>query len=169
MQQTLLLDSSYFPLQMIDWKKALTLFFTERAEVVEHHADVIIRSPRENFKLPKVMRLFCKVGNLNNVKFNRVNVFYRDNFTCQYCRTKFKASELTLDHVYPKSKGGKSEWTNIVTACGKCNNKKADKLPNECSMKPIRAPQEPKWITIFLLKLGHQEKDIWRDWFSFKD
>ncbi len=168
MKQTLLLDSSYYPLQMIPWKRALCLFFTERAEVVENHPDIEIRSTNESFKLPKVMRLFCKVGNINVVKFNRLNVFYRDNFTCQYCSTKFRPQELTLDHVYPKSKGGKSSWENIVAACGPCNNKKADRLPAQGGMSPNKAPREPKWLSIFLLKLEAQEKRIWKDWFNIK-
>ena len=168
MKQTLLLDSSFYPLQMIDWKRALCLFFTERAEVVEHHSDVEIRSTHDSFKLPKVMRLFTKVGNINSVKFNRLNVFYRDSFTCQYCNTKFKPHELTLDHVIPKSKGGKSSWENIVCACAPCNNKKADYLMDECGMKPIKKPKEPKWIMIFLLKLEQKEQLVWKDWFHIK-
>ena len=153
---------------MIDWKKALSLFFTERAEVVEHHADIEIRSTHDSYKLPKVMRLFCKVGDINAVKFNRQNVLYRDSFTCQYCNIKFRPVELTLDHVHPKSKGGKSSWENIVAACAPCNNKKSDKLTHECNMIPIKVPKEPKWLSIFLLKLGHQEKTIWKDWFNTK-
>lgn len=168
MRQTLLLDSSYFPLQMIDWKKALSLFFTERAEVVEHHSDIEVRSTNQSYKLPKVMRLFCKVGDINVVKFNRLNVFYRDKFTCQYCSKPFKRGELTLDHVIPKSKGGLSNWENIVAACAPCNNKKGDKLPDECRMHPLKKPKEPKWISLFLLKLNSNEKDVWKDWFYFK-
>ena len=168
MRQTLLLDSSYYPLQMIDWKKALTLFFTERAEVVEHHKDVEIRSPSQSIKLPKVMRLFTKIGDINVVKFNRQNIFYRDDFTCQYCSTKFKAIDLTLDHVVPRSKGGKTSWDNIVSACEKCNNKKADKLPHECRMQPLKKPIEPQWISMLMMKLTHSEKDVWKDWFHFK-
>ena len=168
MRQTLLLDASYYPLRMIDWKKALTLFFTERAEVVEHHQDVEIRSTYQSYKLPKVMRLFTKLGDINVVKFNRLNVFYRDDFTCQYCQTRFRASDLTLDHVIPKSRGGKTDWDNIVSACEKCNNKKADKLPNECRMHPLKKPVEPQWISMLMLKLSNQEQDVWKDWFHFK-
>lgn len=168
MRQTLLLDSSYFPLQMIDWRHALSLFFTERAEVVEHHSDIEIKSTYSSYKLPKVMRLFCKIGDINVVKFSRVNILYRDHFTCQYCHTRFKSQELTLDHVYPKSQGGETSWENIVAACAPCNNKKADKLPFQTNMKPLRRPKEPKWISIFLLKLTQQEKRIWKDWFYFK-
>jgi 5-methylcytosine-specific restriction endonuclease McrA len=165
MRQTLLLDSSYYPLQIIGWRKALSLFFTERAEVVEHHDNVTISSPYEQYQLPKVMRLFSKRGKLNEVSFNRLNVFYRDGFTCQYCNLKFKVGELTLDHVHPKSKGGDTSWKNIVTACANCNVKKSDHLTHECGMIPLKAPREPKWMSMFLLKLSQHEKYIWKDWF----
>ena len=169
MQQTLLLDSSYYPLQMIDWKKALTLFFTQRAEVVENHRDVIIHSPNQNFKLPKVMRLFCKIGDVNIVKFNRLNVFFRDDFKCQYCLSKFRASDLTLDHVIPRSRGGPTSWENIVSACEACNSKKADKLPHEINMNPFKTPREPRWIHMFLLRLNSKEREVWQDWLFFKN
>lgn len=165
MQQTLLLDSSFYPLQMIDWKKALSLFFTDRAEVVENHQGVTIRSPNQNFKLPKVMRLFCKHGEVNIVKFNRLNVFYRDSFKCQYCRNTFLSRDLTLDHVIPKSKGGETSWENIVSSCAPCNIKKADKLPHEINMNPWKIPKEPQWIYMFLLRLNYEEKLVWKDWF----
>ena len=124
MRKTLLLDSSYYPIEMIDWKKALSLFFTERAEVVDYHENISISSTNKKYQLPKVMRLFCKVGKISEVKFNRMNIFYRDSFTCQYCNIRFNSKDLTLDHVHPKSKGGETSWTNIVTACEKCNCKK---------------------------------------------
>ena len=166
MRQTLLLDASFYPIQMIDWKKALTLQFTDRAEIVEHHHDIEINSTHESFKLPKVMRLFCKVTKtVGVVKFNRLNVFYRDNFTCQYCGNHFKKKDLTLDHVYPKSKGGKTDWTNIVTACGPCNTKKADKLLENIEMKLLNKPFGPRWMSMFLIKLGHKERSVWKDWF----
>lgn len=169
MRQTLLLDASFYPIQMIDWKKALTLFFTERAEVVELHQDIEIKSTHSSFKLPKVMRLFYKVGNVNFVKFNRLNVFSRDKFICQYCGNHFKSKDLTLDHVVPRSKGGKTEWNNIVSACSPCNTKKADKLLRDISsMQLLRKPFEPKWMSLFIFKLSMKEKSVWYDWFHFK-
>lgn len=166
MEKTLLLDASFYPIQMIDWKKALTLFFTDRAEVVEHHKDIEIKSTHESFKLPKVMRLFYKVGNVNIVKFNRLNVFYRDNFQCQYCGGHFRKKDLTLDHVIPKSKGGETSWENIVSACAPCNSKKADKLLKNSNFKLLKKPVEPRWMSLFLIKLGHKDKGIWKDWFN---
>jgi 5-methylcytosine-specific restriction endonuclease McrA len=167
MHQALLLDSSYYPLQMIGWKKAITLSFTGRAEIVEHHQDIIIRSPNLDVKLPKVIRLFCKLGNINAVKFNRLNVLYRDNFTCQYCNVKFRPSELTMDHVIPRSKGGGTNWENIVAACACCNGKKADHLPHDCNMHPLKKPRKPAWLSLFILKMSYNEKEVWKEWFSF--
>lgn len=169
MRKTLLLDASYFPVEFIDWKKSLSLFFTGRAQVIELHDDVIINSTNQSFNLPKVLRLLCKVGQITRVKFNRMNILYRDSFTCQYCAISFKDIELTMDHVYPKSKGGETSWDNIVAACRSCNNKKADKLSSECKMHPLKKPVEPKWLSIFLLRLGGAEQVIWKDWFRFKD
>lgn len=167
MNQTyvLLLDSSYFPLHMIDWKKALTLFFTGRAEVVEHHLDATVRSTHDVYKLPKVMRLFTKIGDFNRVKFSRQNVIVRDNYTCQYCSKKFLASDLTMDHVYPKSKGGPTSWENIVACCKKCNCVKADYLPKEIKMFPLKKPLQPRWVDLFLKKLNQKNRSHWKSWF----
>ena len=165
MRKTLLLDSSYYPIEMIDWKKALSLFFTERAEVVDYHENISISSTNKKYQLPKVMRLFCKVGKISEVKFNRMNIFYRDSFTCQYCNIRFNSKDLTLDHVHPKSKGGETSWTNIVTACEKCNCKKKAYFPKECGMYPLSKPREPKWMAMFLLKLSNKEKKLWKNWF----
>ena len=153
---------------MIDWKKALTLFFNGRAEVVEHHSDVKIRSPQKDYLLPKVMRLFSKIGEFNRVKFNRDNVLIRDGYICQYCGDKFRASDLTMDHVYPKSKGGPTSWENIVACCKKCNCLKADHLPKDIKMFPLKKPQQPRWINLFLKKISTKEKSLWQDWFFQK-
>lgn len=166
MEKTLLLDSSYYPIQLIDWKKALTLFFTQRAEVVENHDGIFIHSTNQKFNLPKVMRLFTKFGAKSHVKFNRVNVFYRDSFTCQYCYSKFHPQDLTLDHVYPKSKGGATDWDNIVTACRSCNNEKADKTLSELKITLKKKPKEPTWIKLTVLKLTDPQKRTFKDWFG---
>ena len=167
--QTLLLDASYFPILIIDWKKAINLFFTERAEVVEHFEDIQIRSPNKNFYLPKVMRLFVSASHGKFVKFNRKNVFIRDGYRCQYCGNHFQERELTLDHVFPKSRGGKTNWSNIVAACAPCNNKKADHLISDIQMKPLKWPKEPRWIDFSLHRLPLKQKNIWRNWFHLKN
>ena len=162
--KALLLNSSYYPVQVIDWKRAMILFFTGRAEVVEHHENLEINSPNETYKLPKVMRLFGSFKNFSKVKFNRNNVFYRDKHMCQYCGDKFKASELTFDHVIPRSRGGPTTWTNIVSSCDRCNSKKADKTPKEWGVRLINIPIEPKWTPMMAFRLTKNEIVVFSSW-----
>ena len=162
--KALLLDSSYYPVEMIDWKKAMILFFTGRAEVVEHHTGLRINSPNESYKLPKVMRLFGKFKNFSKIHFNRNNLFYRDKHTCQYCAQKFKACDLTFDHVLPKSRGGETSWTNIVSCCDKCNSKKANRTPKEWGVRLLNKPIEPKWTPMMAFRLSKNELSLFSSW-----
>lgn len=164
--KALLLDASYYPIQIVDWKKAMILFFTGRAEVIEHHDDIKINSTSESFKLPKVMRLFQNFKNLAQVKFNRSNVFYRDKHKCQYCGLKFEKKELTFDHVVPKSRGGVTNWENIVTCCHSCNNKKADRTPTEAKMPLLTKPIRPKWTPSMAFRLGVSETLVFSEWLA---
>lgn len=166
--KALVLDATYYPVQIIDWKKAMILFFTDRAEVVDYHEDIEIRSTSSSFKLPKVLRLYQKVNKLTQVKFNRSNVFYRDKFICQYCSQKFKEVELTLDHVMPKSRNGKTSWENIVTSCHPCNNKKANRTPRECGFKLLNNPRQPNWTPMMAFRLTSSEKSLFENWFFAK-
>jgi 5-methylcytosine-specific restriction endonuclease McrA len=78
-----------------------------------------------------------------NPAFTRFNVFLRDRFSCQYCGNGFSASDLTFDHVVPRSKGGRTNWTNVVAACSPCNLRKGNKLPGQCNMHPLLRPSAP--------------------------
>ena len=75
--------------------------------------------------------------------FTRFNVFLRDHFSCQYCGVSSRASELTFDHVVPRSLGGRTNWGNVVAACSPCNLRKSNKLPKQCNMFPMATPQAP--------------------------
>jgi 5-methylcytosine-specific restriction endonuclease McrA len=164
--KVLLLDASYYPIQIIDWKKAMILSFGGRAEVIEHHDDIRIKSVDRSWKLPKVLRLFQNFRNFSKVKFNRNNVFFRDRYQCQYCGDKFEAKLLTFDHVMPKSRGGPTSWTNIVTCCHGCNNKKADRTPEEAQMPLLKRPKEPKWSPIIAFKLGRHDMSLFSSWLN---
>lgn len=164
--KALLLDASYYPIQIVDWKKAMILFFTGRAEVIEHHDDIKINSTSDSFKLPKVMRLFQNFRNFAQVKFNRQNVFFRDKHKCQYCGDRFEKKGLTFDHVMPKSRGGATSWENIVTCCHACNNKKADRTPEEARMPLITKPVQPKWSPGMAFRLGVSESIVFSDWLA---
>lgn len=92
--------------------------------------------------------------------FNRKNIFHRDNYTCQYCGKK--GLPLTLDHILPKSRGGKNTWENIVTACPKCNTLKANRTPLEAGMKMLKQPKRPiNHIKFELTKHSSDNNDQW--------
>ena len=117
---------SYYPLSTWSWKNALKAVFLERVNVVSQYNEVV-RSPSVTLKLPSVVSLKDYIPLPEKAAFTRFNVFLRDKFRCQYCLKSFKVEELTFDHVTPKSRGGKTTWENVVTACRKCNTYKGNK------------------------------------------
>ena len=166
--RTLLLDNTFFPVRIISWQKAMILWLTGRAEVVDIYSEIDIRSSSESFKLPKILRLYNRHRTIKEVKFCRFNVFYRDRFQCQYCGDSFNHKELTFDHVVPQSRGGKTTWTNIVTACNECNSRKGNKLPKEAGMFPMTKPFIPKWTPQLCLRLKKDDPQEWWAWFPGK-
>jgi len=154
--RTLVLNASYEPIQMVDWKEAVCMIMKEKADVVSTYADKMIRSAREAFEMPKIIRLRKYVNVAKKaalLRYSRRNILIRDNHECQYCGKKCEGKDATLDHVLPSSRGGKSTWTNIVLACTKCNNKKDDRTPREAGMKLSKEPVKPKAKTKALQKL----------------
>lgn len=133
---------SYFPLSLWSWQEAVKALFRESVTVLSEY-DTVVRSPSFEFKLPSVLVLKEYVPTARKPAFTRFNVFLRDEWHCQYCGSKETTNELTFDHVIPKSRGGKTSWTNIVTACRPCNTEKGHKLPRECKMFPIMEPVQP--------------------------
>jgi 5-methylcytosine-specific restriction endonuclease McrA len=131
MEMTLLLNSTYEPLRVLHWQKAITLLWQGKVEVLEVY-DRQIHGISISIKLPSVMRLLKLVKLKDShraVKFSRINIFTRDGYCCQYCKHKFRTEELTFDHVVPIAKGGRKTWENIVTACWRCNNRKSGRTP----------------------------------------
>ena len=102
-----------------------------------------MRSPSQAFRLPSVISLKEYVPAARRPAFTRFNVFLRDRFECQYCGEGSPAPELTFDHVIPRSRGGRTTWTNVVTACSCCNLVKGSRLPNEAKMFPRNKPVQP--------------------------
>ena len=145
--RALLLNSSYEPMKVISWQKAILLWFQGKVEVVEFH-NIFARSIRHSFQVPSVMRLktYVRPRSYGAVRFCRENVYIRDNFTCQYCGDKFSAKHLTLDHVIPASKAGPKSWTNVVAACRECNQRKADRTPESARMPLLKPPSVPTWL-----------------------
>jgi 5-methylcytosine-specific restriction endonuclease McrA len=137
----LLLDRNYIPVRVISWKRAMQLVYGRgRAEILCFYDDA------ETEYDASVVRLTHRVfpGNPYNikVKFYRRQVFIRDRFQCVYCGAD-KKSELTIDHVLPKSRGGPTSYTNCVAACRECNQYKGDRTPEEAQMRLVRPPGAP--------------------------
>jgi 5-methylcytosine-specific restriction endonuclease McrA len=161
--KALKLDSSYRPVEIIDAVEALVLCIIGKARVIEKYSDKI-SSVRESFNLPAVIVLNRYVKfHFSSVACNRLNVLYRDNNQCQYCTNYFPEEKLTMDHVIPKSRGGTNKWTNLVTACKKCNQKKGSKTPEESGMHPINTPKRPKANILRHIK-REQISPMWNDY-----
>ena len=129
MEQVLLLNITYEPLKIINWKRAVSLFLLGKVEVLEEYSREI-HSVSFAIKLPSVVRLLKMVKRPNSpVKFSRQNIYARDKYRCQYCGMRFPSEEFTYDHIIPKSRGGKTEWTNIVTCCMSVTGKRGDVPP----------------------------------------
>ena len=133
---------SYFPLSLWSWQEAVKAVFLERVEILSEY-DRVVRSPSFEMRLPSVIALRDYVESTRRPAFTRFNVFLRDKFCCQYCGQNFAAPDLTFDHFIPKSRGGLTKWNNVVTACGRCNLRKGDRMPREVKMMPIRTPRQP--------------------------
>jgi 5-methylcytosine-specific restriction endonuclease McrA len=140
-QHVLVLNATYEPLNVCSVRRACVLLLKDKAEIVER-LDRPMRSSTRAYPRPTVIRLvsFVKVPRYHARKITRRAVFARDGFRCQYCGT---AGRLTVDHVVPRSKGGGSNWDNIVTSCAPCNLRKADRLPHEAGMVPRTSPRPP--------------------------
>lgn len=165
MEQVLLLNITYEPLKIINWKRAVSLLFLGKVEVIEEY-DETVRSVSFAIRLPSVVRLLRMVKRpRGGVRFSRQNIYARDRYRCQYCADRFPTEELTYDHVIPRSRGGKTRWENIVTCCVDCNRRKGGRTPAEASMKLIREPQRPDWVPALRITLGfHRIPESWRDY-----
>ena len=144
--QTLKLDSSYRPIQIIDAFDAFNMVWMDRASMLESYDDVKFRSTHDIWDVPCVIVINRYFGRkYSRLVCNRKNVIWRDNFVCQYCNNKFSIDDLTMDHIVPRSRGGQKTWDNIVASCMRCNQKKGDLLLSEANMKLLREPIEPKY------------------------
>ena len=150
--KALKLDSSFRPIDIIDSVEALVLCLVGKAKPIEEYSKEI-KTVKESFKLPSVIVLTRYVKfRFTSMVCNRNNVLWRDQHKCQYCGNHFRSDLLTLDHVMPKSRGGKNTWKNLVAACKKCNQKKGNKTPEESGMIPIRNPFKPRINLLRTLK-----------------
>ncbi len=144
--QTLKLNADYTAIEIVPWTEAISLWWVDKADIVLGYEGSMIKSQHLSMEYPAVIRLKeYTPGSKNKINYSRSNIFVRDEFTCQYCGNEFKREELDLDHVVPKSQGGKKSFTNIVASCKPCNREKADRTPQEAGMTLLRTPFKPKF------------------------
>jgi len=156
-------DGQYATYDFETWREVSEF----RARNFRRDEDDWVRTTSAPIQVPRIIRLtgYDRLPR-QTVKFNRRNIFARDNNQCQYCGKKFPTSELSLDHVVPRSQGGQTTWENIVCACVACNVKKGGRTPREASMAMIRKPEKPKRSPLLNLKLTNSKYQSWK---SFLD
>lgn len=133
---------SYFPLSLWSWQDAIKAVFLERVNIVAEY-ERVVRSPNFEMRLPSVISLKDYVATGRRPAFTRFNVFLRDRFSCQYCGEPNPSHLLTFDHVVPRSRGGRTTWENVVSACEDCNLRKGNRMPRQAGMHPLTRPVEP--------------------------
>ena len=184
----LVLNRTFVAVHVTNVRRAITLLFRDLAEVVHVEEgqygaysfeswrelsamQATLRDPDHDWirgvgfdlRAPRVIRLLsCDRGPRQGLRFNRRNVFARDGNQCQYCGQHFPMSELSLDHVVPRSQGGVTSWENIVCACVACNVRKGGRTPTEARMHLIRHPVKPKRSPLLSLKLGNPKYASWK-------
>lgn len=138
----LVLNQNYEPLNVCNARRAFVLVDHGKADVLEHSPGHL-RSASAVFPLPSVIRLIAHIRRPRpQMRLTRKEVFHRDGFMCQYCGERGR--DLTLDHVVPRHRGGRPTWENLVTACKRCNHRKAGRTPKEAHMRLVREPRPPR-------------------------
>jgi 5-methylcytosine-specific restriction endonuclease McrA len=184
----LVLNKLYLPIHIVGARRAFALLCREVAEVISFEADRFethsfdswrelsalrdqypdddhdyIRAVNFEIRVPKIIRLLIYDRLPERaVKFNRRNIYARDESKCQYCGKRFPTSELTLDHVVPRSRGGGSTWDNLVCCCVACNSRKGGRLPENAGLKLIRRPSKPRRSPLIRLTLRDRRYRSWR-------
>lgn len=189
----LMLNRLYMAVRVINARRAMTLLYSDLAEVVavedgkfssydfgdwvevseaKRHFEAErhdwIRTVRFQIAVPKIVRLlvYDRLPR-TSVKLNRRNLFARDHGRCQYCGKKYPTSELSLDHVVPRSQGGVHSWENIVCACVRCNVKKGGRTPVQAHMKLIVPPKRPNRCPVMTIKLSDSKYASWKQFLDF--
>ncbi|MCY4046942.1 MAG: HNH endonuclease [Candidatus Dadabacteria bacterium] len=184
----LVLNRNYLPVSVTNLRRAFVMLYCGDAKAVsdtyetfdfESWAQVsaarsadgeYVRTVNRIIRAPRVIILLRYGGfHRKSPKFNRLNIFRRDGGKCQYCGRGFPRSELTIDHVIPRSLGGTSRWDNVVCSCGVCNRKKGGRTPEQARMKLLTKPDEPKWgpfAGVFARAIRYKE---WEPFVSFVD
>lgn len=147
-----------------------TFDFESWSQISAMKEDDAIRTVSRMIRIPRVIVLLRYDRMLRKeVKFNRINIFRRDGDSCQYCRERFPRSELTIDHIIPRSLGGKSTWENVVCSCTDCNRKKGGRSPEGAKMRLINKPKRPLWSPLSNISVRAIRYKEWEPFLSFVD
>jgi 5-methylcytosine-specific restriction endonuclease McrA len=165
--RTLLLNISYEPIRLVSWQTAVSEWFLGKVEILASY-DELLHSCYLEIPTPAVVRLIRRHHQYRqeNVPLERRYVYARDSWKCCYCGERFPDEHLTYDHVVPQSRGGRMTWTNIVTACTQCNNRKDDRTPDEAGMPLLSRPRQPRWMPSALVDAACKREipPQWQDW-----
>ena len=180
--RVLILNRNYQPVAVSRAVRAFGLLYTGAAQALDaeyrafdfdswaalsaEHGDDVVRTARMVLKVPRivVLQAYDKLPR-TRVRFSRQNIYLRDNFTCQYCGKHFQRSKLNLDHVVPRSKGGRTTWENVVCSCVRCNLNKGGRTPAEAGIRLLKKPVRPSWHSLSPI-LGRVP---YKEWLPFLD
>lgn len=150
--KVLVLNLDFTPLTICSVNRAFLLVFLNKADMIEADNNQYLRSARNTYSKPTIIRIKNYINiPYRSIVLTRQNIFKRDDHECQYCGVN---NDLTLDHLIPRSKGGKSTWINLVTACKTCNSKKGSLSPDKVGMKLKREPFRPSYLMFLKLSIG---------------
>ena len=167
--KVLTLSNTYEPLGLIPWEKAITLVYSGKVKILSEYTEEI-RSPSTRMRIPSVVVFHNSRRNrVKSVRFSRKNVWIRDEGRCQYCANHVSINDFTLDHVLPKTRGGKTSWTNVVTCCVSCNQRKGDKPLATCGLKLLKPVVKPAILPYihdveYYFNFDSKMPESWRFW-----
>jgi 5-methylcytosine-specific restriction endonuclease McrA len=182
----LVLNRSYLPVHVTTVRRAFSLIYQDQARAVNEAYETFdfaswrrLGAPPDDdaigtssgaIRVPRVIVLneFDRIPK-RHVRYSRVNVFARDKFTCQYCGQRPPRSQLNLDHVIPRSLGGKTSWENVVCSCVECNRRKGGRTPEQARLRLRRAPARPRWTPLMNLMVSNVRYSEWRPFLSIVD
>jgi len=185
-KRVLVLNRLWQPVNIIGVRRAFSLLMQDHAQALDNTSGAFqmldgpewiefslqhppeddydaIQTVRMRLRIPSVLLLrdYDRVPS-KEVKFNRRNVFDRDEHFCQYCGRDFHERDLNLDHVIPRDQGGRTTWENIVTSCIRCNTQKANRMPHQAGMRLLKKPSRPKWRPFVSLVDEHDPEPEWQ-------
>ncbi len=165
----LVLNSDYEPLNICNTRRAVSLVFLGKVDVL-HEDGAILRTVTLEYRSPSVVRLRSHIKRPRpNLKLSRRSIFARDNYTCQYCG--HRGNDLTVDHIVPRRLAGDTSWDNLVCCCKRCNSKKGDKTLVQVGFMLGREPRRPKYVPFISLTkfMSGAQNEVWRDYLPVFD